>query len=59
MTGYEKSPDYGFPPPTKWGTALLIVGVIALPFGFKVLAAAIDGMASAAFHAAWAWITGR
>lgn len=57
MTGYERSPDYGFPPPTWWGTALLIVGVIALLGGLKVLAKATDGMLSAAFRAAWAWAT--
>ncbi|WBU31464.1 hypothetical protein OOZ54_08175 [Rhodopseudomonas palustris] len=59
MTGYERSPDYGFPPPAKRGTALLAVGVIALLVGLYVLGKATDGMLSAAIRTAWAWTTGR
>lgn len=59
MTGYEPSPDYGFPPPTRWGTALLAVGVISLLVGLYALSKATDGMLSAAIRTAWAWTTGR
>lgn len=47
MIGYERSPDYGFPPPTRWGTALVAVGVIALLVGLYALGKATDGLSAA------------
>ena len=29
-SGYEKSPDYGGPPPTWWGSVLIVLGIAAL-----------------------------
>jgi len=29
-SGYEQSPDYGGPPPTRWGTALGILAFLAV-----------------------------
>ena len=28
-SGYEKSPDYGGPPPTWWGSVLIVLGIAA------------------------------
>ena len=30
MSGYEKSLDYGGPPPTWWGSALIVLTIVAL-----------------------------
>ncbi len=30
MTGYDKSPDYGGPPGTKWGGLLFALAIAAL-----------------------------
>ena len=29
-SGYEKPPDYGGPPPTRWGIALGLLGIFAV-----------------------------
>lgn len=36
MTGYEKSPDYGSPPPLPWYAWAISLAVIAL-FGYALL----------------------
>ena len=30
MSRYEKSADYGGPPPTLWGFAFLVLGIVPL-----------------------------